>query len=105
MISSFLVALREGLEAALIVGIVLVSLGRSGRSHLARFAWFGVGLAVSLSFAAALALEMWKINEDGFEGVLLLSSAVFVVTVIVWMSRSARHLRKDIETKMQTYAV
>jgi high-affinity iron transporter len=104
MISSFLVALREGLEAALIVGIVLVSLGRSGRSHLARFVWFGVGLAVSLSFAAALALEMWKINEDGFEGVLLLSSAVFVVTVIVWMSRSARHLRKDIETKVQTYA-
>ena len=104
MISSFLVALREGLEAALIVGIVLVSLGRSGRSHLARFVWFGVGLAVSLSFAAALALEMWKINEDGFEGVLLLSSAVFVVTVIVWMIRSARHLRKDIETKVETYA-
>ena len=104
MISSFLVALREGLEAALIVGIVLVSLGRSGRSHLSRFVWAGVGLAVSLSFAAAMALELWKINEDGFEGVLLLSSGIFVVTVIVWMSRSARHLRKDIETRVETYA-
>jgi FTR1 family protein len=104
MISSFLVALREGLEAALIVGIVLVSLGRSGRSHLARFVWVGVGLAVSLSFAAAMALELWKINEDGFEGILLLSSAVFVVTVIAWMSRSARHLRQDIEGRVEMYA-
>ena len=103
MIDSFLIALREGLEAALIVGIVLVSLGRSGRSHLVRFVWTGVGLAVALSFAAAVALDEWKVSQEGFEGVLLLTSAVFVVTVIVWMSRTARHLREDIETRVETY--
>jgi high-affinity iron transporter len=104
LIDSFLIALREGLEAALIVGIVLVSLGRSGRSHLVRFVWTGVGLAVALSFAAAVALDEWKVSQEGFEGVLLLTSAVFVVTVIVWMSRTARHLREDIETRVETYA-
>jgi high-affinity iron transporter len=104
LISSFLIALREGLEAALIVGIVLVSLGRSGRSHLVRFVWVGVGMAVGLSFAAAMALELWKVNQEGVEGVLLLTSAVFVVTMIAWMNRAARHLKKDIETRVDSYA-
>jgi len=63
-----------------------------------------VGLAVALSFAAALALEQWRINQEAFEGVLLLSSAVFVVTMIVWMNRAARTLRKNIETRVETYA-
>jgi high-affinity iron transporter len=63
LISSFLVALREGLEAALIIGIVLVYLDRTGRSHLVRFVWAGVGLAVALSLATAMALERWQINE------------------------------------------
>jgi FTR1 family protein len=97
------VALREGLEAALIIGIVLVSLGRSGRSHLVRFVWAGVGLAVALSFAAAMALELWNVNQEGFEGVLLLTSAAFVVTMIVWMNRAARHLKKDIEARVDGY--
>jgi high-affinity iron transporter len=103
LISSFLIALREGLEAALIIGIVLVSLGRSGRSHLVRFVWTGVGLAVALSFAAAVALEEWKINQEAFEGVLLLSSAVFVVTMIGWMNRAAKNLKKNIEKRVETY--
>jgi uncharacterized membrane protein len=59
---------------------------------------------VGLSFAAAMALELWQINQEGFEGVLLLTSAVFVVTVIVWMNRTARHLKKHIETRVETYA-
>ena len=104
MLSSFLVALREGLEAALIIGIVLVSLGRSGRSHLVRFVWAGVGLAVALSFAVAMALELWRVNQEAFEGVLLMTSAVFVVTMIVWMNRTARHLKKDIEARVAGYA-
>jgi len=104
LVSSFLIALREGLEAALIIGIVLVYLGRTGRSHLARFVWAGVGLAAALSFATSLALERWQVNQEGFEGVMLLLSAVFVVTMIVWMNRAARHLRKKIEMRVESYA-
>lgn len=103
MISSFLIALREGLEAALVVGIVLVYLRRTSRAHLIRFVWAGVGLAVALSLAVALALERWAINEDGFEGVMLLAAAFFVVTMIVWMNRMARTLRTHIEQRVESY--
>lgn len=104
MISSFLIALREGVEAALVVGIVLVYLQRTGRSRLVRFVWSGVGLAAALSLAAAIALDRWKISEDGFEGLLLLLAAIFVVTMIVWMNRMARHLRKEIERRVDSFA-
>ncbi len=104
MISSFLIALREGLEAALIVGIVLVYLNRIGRSRLARFVWAGVGLAVVLSLAVAVALDKFQINEDGFEGVMLLVAAGFVVTMIFWMNKVARRLRKHIEQRVDALA-
>ena len=104
MLSAFLIALREGVEASLVVGIILVYLSRTGRAHLARFAWYGVAAAVILSLAVAIALERWQISEDGFEGVLLLVAAAFVVTMIVWMNRVARHLKKEIEQKVEAYA-
>ena len=68
MLSAFLIALREGVEAALVVGIILVYLSRTGRAHLARYVWGGVASAVALSLAAAIALERFQISEDGFEG-------------------------------------
>ena len=104
MISSFLIALREGVEAALVVGIVLVYLDRTGRSRLVRFVWAGVALAAVLSLAVAVALERWKIDQDGFEGLMMLVAAGFVVSMIVWMNRVARHLRKDIERRMESFA-
>ena len=105
MLAAFLIALREGVEAALVVGIILVYLSRTGRAHLARFAWYGVAAASALSLAVALALQRWRISEDGFEGLMLLVAAFFVVTMIVWMNRVARHLKKDIEQKVESYAV
>jgi high-affinity iron transporter len=104
VLSAFLIALREGVEAALVVGIILVYLTRTGRQHLARFAWYGVAAATALSLAVAIALARWQISEDGFEGVLLLVAAFFVVTMIIWMNRVARHLKKDIEQKVEAYA-
>jgi uncharacterized membrane protein len=57
-----------------------------------------------LSLAVAIALERWRISQDGFEGLMLLVAAVFVITMIVWMNRVARHLKKEIEQKVETYA-
>jgi high-affinity iron transporter len=104
MLSALLVALREGVEAALVVGIVLVYLNRSGRRALKVYAWAGVLLACAASIAAALLLQHWAISEDGFEGLLMLLAAVLVVTMIVWMNRVARTLRKDIERRVEAYA-
>jgi high-affinity iron transporter len=104
VLSALLIALREGVEASLVVGIILVYLARTGRGHLARFAWYGVAAAAALSLGVAVALERWRISEDGFEGLLLLVAAVFVVTMIVWMNRVARHLKNEIEAKVEAYA-
>ncbi len=103
MLAAFLIALREGVEASLVVGIILVYLSRTGRAQLARFVWYGVAAAAALSLAVAIALERWRISEDGFEGVMYLVAAAFVITMIVWMNRVARHLKKEIEQKIESY--
>jgi len=105
VLSAFLIALREGVEAALVVGIILVYLSRTARGHLTPFVWYGVAAAAALSLAVAVGLERWRISEDGFEGLMLLVASAFVVTMIVWMNRVARHLRKEIEEKVESYAV
>jgi high-affinity iron transporter len=104
MLSALLIALREGVEAALVVGIVLVYLSRTGRRALTPYVWAGVGLACAASVAAAILLQRFAISEDGFEGLLMLLAAAFVVTMIVWMNHVARHLKKDIEQRVESYA-
>ncbi len=104
MLPALLITLREGVEAALVVGIVLVYLSRTGRAALARFVWSGVAAAIAASVVGALALERWKLNQEGIEGVLLLAAAVFVVTMIVWMNRAARHLKRQIEQRVERLA-
>jgi len=104
VLSAFLIALREGVEASLVVGIVLVYLARTGRTHLSRYVWGGVAAAVALSLAVAIALERFNISEDGFEGLMYLVAAFFVVTMIFWMNSVAKHLKKEIEEKVEKYA-
>jgi len=104
VLSAFLIALREGVEASLVVGIVLVYLARTGRTNLSRYVWGGVAAAVALSLAVAIALDRFNISEDGFEGVMLLVAAFFVVTMILWMNSVAKHLKKEIEQKVEKYA-
>jgi high-affinity iron transporter len=104
LLSAFLISLREGVEASLVVGIILVYLSRTGRARLSRYVWYGVAAAAIVSLGVAVALERWRISEDGFEGVLLLVAALFVITMIVWMNRVARHLKKEIESKVEAYA-
>ena len=104
MLSALLVALREGVEAALVVGIVLVYLNRTGRRALASYVWVGVALAAGASFATAVLLRRWRVSEDGFEGLLMLVASVLVVSMIVWMNRVARSLKKQIEQRVEIYA-
>jgi len=104
VLSAFLIALREGVEASLVVGIVLVYLARTGRSHLSRYVWGAVAAAVALSLGVAIALERFNISEDGFEGLMYLVASLFVVTMIIWMNRVAKHLKKEIEEKVEKYA-
>ncbi|HKT13471.1 MAG TPA: Fe-S-containing protein [Terriglobia bacterium] len=105
MFDSLVITLREGVEAALIVGIVLGYLKKAGRSEWTRYVWWGVGAAVAVSAAAAYFLEKLAISEDAYEGWMMLVGAVFVASVVVWMMRASRGLKKEIESRISDISI
>src|SRR5215831_17386369 len=104
MFGSLVVTLREGVEAALIVAIVLSYLKKVGRADLARSVYAGLAAAVAASVVGAVLFRRFEIDEDRFEGWLMLAGAIFVVTMVVWMWRTARHLKGRIESRMDALA-
>ena len=101
MLPTFVIGLREGVEAALIVGIVAAFLRQQGRGDALRHMWLGVALAVSLCVAVAIALEL--VNEqlpqrqqEGLETVVALIAVGMVTYMIVWMRRHSADLAGDL---------
>ncbi len=105
MFDSLVITLREGVEAALIVGIVLGYLKKAGREEWSRYVWWGVGTAVVVSGAAAYFLQKWEISEDAYEGWMMIVGAVFVASVVVWMMRASKGLSKEIESKISNLSI
>jgi FTR1 family protein len=104
MFQALVVTLREGVEAALIVGIALVYLAKIGRPDLRRIVFIALTAALIASVAGAVFLSYLPINQDKVEGWVMLLAAVLVVGMILFMMRTARTLRGDIETKVGTLA-
>ncbi len=105
MITSFLLALREGLEAALIIGIVLGAVRRAGRQGLSRWLWAGVFSAAMVSLVSALLLravdtELEGITEQIFEGTTFLLAAGVLTWMIFWMRRESASMRSRLETNV-----
>lgn len=100
MIQALVITLREGMEAALVIGIVLAYLRKIERGELKRAVWLGLGVAVVASVAGALLLERLPVSQEAVEGWILLAAAVFVATMVVWMWRTAKRLKGDIEQKV-----
>lgn len=101
LFSALVITLREGVEAALAIGIVLLYLRKTGRQQLAPAVWWGLSLAVIASLAGAWALDHLPVNGEILGGVLMLVAAVFVGTMILWMWKAARGLKKEIENKIE----
>jgi high-affinity iron transporter len=104
MFSALVVTLREGVEAALIVGITLVYLSKIGRPDLRRTVYFALVAALIGSIVGAVALSYAPINQDKVEGWVMLVAAVFVISMVIFMMRTARKLKGEIETKVGTLA-
>src|ERR1700760_2101810 len=100
MFSALVVTLREGVEAALIVGITLVYLSKIGRPDLRRTVYYALGAALVGSIAGAVALSYAPINQDKVEGWVMLVAAVFVISMVIFMMRTARKLKGEIESKV-----
>jgi|SRR5215831_3784720 len=100
MLQAFIITLREGVEAALIVSITLAYLAKIGRPELRKSVYAALGTAFVGSIGIAVLLARLKWNQDIFEGWIMLVAAVFVVSMIVFMMKTGRKLKGEIEGKV-----
>src|SRR5689334_5946789 len=102
MLPTYLLSLREGLEAALIIGIVLGALSKIRRSDLSPAVWLGTLSAVGVSILTAVLLTAFGMSleekaEQIFEGVTMLIAAGILTWMIFWMRKQARFLKSELE--------
>jgi high-affinity iron transporter len=102
VLTTFVIALREGLEASLIVGIIAAFLRRQGRSDALRAMWAGVALAIVLCLAVAVVLrvvddQLPHREQEGLETIVALVAVGMVTYMIVWMAEHARDLRGQLQ--------
>jgi len=101
MIESFVILLREGIEVALVVSILIVYLRKVHQPHLLPLVYLGLGLAVLASIAGAVIFQKLALDNEALEGYFLLVAAVFVASMIIWMWRTARGIRREIEQRLE----
>ncbi len=105
MAGAFLVTLREGLEAALIISIILAYLARTGNRQFFVNIWVGAGAAVVVSLAAGAGLY-WTVGnlsgraEEIFEGIAMFIAVAVLTYMVVWMKRQAVNIKAHLEAKV-----
>jgi high-affinity iron transporter len=102
MIPTFVITLREGVEAALIVGIIAAFLVKEGRRDATRQMWIGVGIAVALCAAVGVALDVIgqdlpQRQQEAMETVIGLIAVGTITYMIVWMTRHSRGIKAELE--------
>ena len=104
MFNTYVIALREGLEASLIVGILIAYLHKSGRTELLKSLWFGVFSAIgaALLFGFILTLTSSELSDSAekyFVGFTGLTAVGLVTWMIFWMKKTARFMKLELEQK------
>jgi high-affinity iron transporter len=107
MLPTFVIGLREGLEAALIVGIIAGFLANRGRRDALRQVWLGVGAAVVICLVVGVVLqlvtaELPQAGQEGLETVIGLLAVAMVTYMILWMRRHARGMRAELESAAES---
>lgn len=105
MLVAFLIMLREGIEAALIVGIVASYLAQTGRSQFLPGVWAGVLLAVGLSLALGVVLdatsqEFPQRQQELFEGIVAFVATAILTSMVFWMRRAARSIKAELHSSV-----
>lgn len=107
MLTTFVIGLREGLEAALIVGIVAAFLVRNGDRRALQAMWIGVALAVAACLGVALALNMAGQRlpltaRAAFEGILAVVAVAGVTYMLIWMRQNGSAIHSELEAKTKS---
>ncbi len=97
MFEALVITLREGIEAALMVGIIVAFLRRQGSERHLSAVWTGLVAAVVASLAGAFVLYRVAVNEEVFEGLLYVGSALLVATLLIWMWRHSHALAGEMK--------
>lgn len=105
MLAPFLIMLREGLEAALIVGIIAGYLRQTGRADWLPAVWIGIFLAVAAALFAGAALQLASASfpqkaQELFEAVIGLVAVAVLVWMVFWMRRAARSVKRTLHTSV-----
>jgi high-affinity iron transporter len=106
VVGNFLIGLREGLEAALVVSILVAFLVRTDRRDVLPKVWLGVGIAVAVSVGVTLALALAEQQltfqaQEGFGGSLSIIAVGFVTWMIFWMRKAARSISAELQGRME----
>jgi high-affinity iron transporter len=105
MLPAFIIGLREGVEAALIVGIIAAFLRQNGQAKALRWVFLGVILAALLCLGVGIALHQLERNlpqkeQEGLETIVGLVAVAMVTYMLIWMRRHARSMRASLETEI-----
>jgi FTR1 family protein len=101
MFEALVVTLREGIEAALVVGIILIYLDKTGRREFARWVYAGLAAGVAASIVCAAIIAGLGIEEEAYEGWLMIAGAVCVAGMVYWMLKTSKYLKGEIESKLE----
>jgi len=104
MFEALVVTLREGIEAALVVGIILIYLRKTGRESLSRFVYWGLAAGVAGSLACAAVFAALDVQEEAYEGWLMIAGAILVASLVIWMLRTGKRLKQTIEARVERIA-
>ena len=106
MLANYLIGLREGLEASLVIGILIAYIVRTGRRDLLGSVWIGIGIAatVSLALGAALTLgprDLSSTAKETIGGTLSIIAVGLITWMIFWMGKTARFLKRNLEEGLE----
>jgi high-affinity iron transporter len=104
LLQAFIITLREGVEAALIIGITLAYLNKIQRPDLRRSVFAALAAAFAASIGCAILLSRLQLNEDIFEGWVMLGAAFFVITMVIFMMKAGKKMKGEIEGKLGSLA-
>ena len=100
MLQAFIVTLREGVEASLIVGIIFAYLGKISRPELKKTVIWALFAAIAASVLGAILVSRLNWNSDILEGWVMLVAAFFTASMIWFMNKTARSMKGEIEAKI-----